>query len=87
MKRYGEALESFDRAVKLSPAKGEVWNLRGVCLYNLKRYDEALDSFESAIKADPSLVAAWRNKGSLLLQKGRKKEGKKCVDHARKLVG
>ncbi|MDE1872792.1 MAG: tetratricopeptide repeat protein, partial [Thaumarchaeota archaeon] len=62
-----------------------IWNLNGVCLYNLERYDEALESFDKATSFDPNFANAWYNKGSLLLKMGRKKEGDKCIKQAKKL--
>lgn len=85
LKRYGEALVSFDEAILRNPLHEAMWNFRGVCLYSLKRYDEALDSFDKAIKINPDFAPSWRNKGNLLIQLGKKKEGKKIVEHAERI--
>lgn len=85
MKRYGEALDAFDEAIMLNPRHEAIWNFRGVCLYAMKRLDEALDSFDRAIKINQNFAPAWKNKGKVLLEAGNEKEGKRCVEQAKKL--
>ncbi|NJL68507.1 MAG: MarR family transcriptional regulator, partial [Microcoleus sp. SM1_3_4] len=41
LKRYDEALVSYDREIELDANDQWAWNNRGNVLYNLKRYDEA----------------------------------------------
>ena len=37
LKRYEEAIQSYDKAIELDPKKGNAWNNRGVALRQLKR--------------------------------------------------
>ena len=41
LKRYEEALASYDRAIKLRPHYAEAHNNRGLIVHELKRYGEA----------------------------------------------
>ena len=54
LKRYDEALASYDRALTLRPDYAEALNNRGNALRELKRFDEALASYDRllAVKAD-----------------------------------
>ena len=42
MKRYDEALASFERVLALKPDYVDTWSNHGATLNELKRYDEAL---------------------------------------------
>jgi len=66
LKRYEEALVSFDRAIELDASYPQAWALRGVVLYYLKRYEEALVSFDRAIELDDNYQWAWAVRGILL---------------------
>ena len=49
LKRYDEALASYDRALSLRPDYAEALNNRGNALQELKRLDEALASYDRAL--------------------------------------
>ncbi len=65
-KRFREALNAYETAIRLNPQDAAVYNLKGETLNNLKRYEEALTTFERAIQLDPSLAIAYSNKGFML---------------------
>ena len=52
LKRYEEALVSFDRALELDVNDKWAWASRGDALDTLKRFEEALESFDRAIELD-----------------------------------
>jgi tetratricopeptide (TPR) repeat protein len=66
LKRYDEALASYERALVLKPDYVEAWSNRGNTLNLLKRYDEALASFERALTLEPNYVKALLNYGDVL---------------------
>jgi len=51
--RYKEAIECFDRALKINPMTKRAWNNKGLVLEKMGRYDEALLCYENALKIDP----------------------------------
>ena len=57
LKRYADALASYDRALAIKPDYAEVHFNRGLVLYALKRYEEAIASYDEAslIRSDGTL--------------------------------
>ena len=66
LNRHEQALESFDRALRLRPNEAAVLNDRGASLLALDRPEEALQSYDRAIAAYPRFAAAFSNRGSVL---------------------
>lgn len=84
LEQYTEAIECYDKAIKLSDStirKPEVlaatWYLRGFALYNCHRYQDAIESYNHATEIDPSFAFAWTNKGSAYSELGKEYETKK----------
>ena len=63
---YEEALEAFERAIRLDPQLAEAWGNKGAALNALGRFEEALTAFDKAIEINPQLAEAWGNKGVVL---------------------
>ena len=63
----GEALTSYDAAIRLKPDHAGAFNNRGNALVELKRFDEALTSYDAAIRLRPDYADAYCNRGNLLL--------------------
>ena len=57
LKRYQEALASYDKALELDANSYWIWVKRGDLLNNLKRYDEALASYEEALISCDKAIA------------------------------
>ncbi len=66
LNRHEQALESYDRALRLRPDAAAVLNDRGASLIALDRPEAALQSYERAIAAEPRFAAAFSNRGSAL---------------------
>jgi len=58
LKRFDEALASFDRALALRPNYVEALINRGVTLHALARYQDALASYDAAVALWPDGDAA-----------------------------
>ena len=54
LKRFEEALASYDRALAVRPDYAEAFSNRGNTLQELKRFEEALASFDRALKLRPN---------------------------------
>ena len=55
LERYGEAVESCDRALRLKPDFAAALHHRGLALAKLKRLGEAVESYGRALKLKPDL--------------------------------
>jgi protein O-GlcNAc transferase len=82
LNRPEDALESFDRALKLAPASAKVLNNRGNALLRLHRLNEAVASFDAAIALEPASFEALRNRGSALRKLGLKEAALASIDSA-----
>ena len=66
LKRFDDALESFNRSLAIKPtAYAQAWVNRGLLLQEMKRFGEAMESFTRALAIDPRDAAALRNRGKL----------------------
>ncbi len=62
-RRYDEALEAYNEAIKINLDYAEAWNNKGVTLSKMHRYDEALEAYNEAIRINRNNAEAWNNKG------------------------
>jgi predicted O-linked N-acetylglucosamine transferase (SPINDLY family) len=63
LKRFDEALQSHEEALRIKPNYAEAHNNKGNALKELKRYSEALHSYKEALRIKPDYAAAFSNKG------------------------
>jgi len=66
LKRYDDAVASFDKVIELKPDYPQPYNSRGNALQALRRFDEAVESYETAIALKPDYAAAYSNRGNAL---------------------
>lgn len=66
LKRWDEALTSYDRAIELNPHDPDLFYNRGNALQELKRLDEAVTSYAKATAISPNFAAAFNNCGNAL---------------------
>ena len=81
-KRFEEALESCDRALKLTPDYAEAHNNRGNALRGLKRFEDALDSYDRALTLRPDLAEVHNNRGNTLKELKRFEDALDSYDRA-----
>ena len=66
MKRFHEALSSYDKALVLNRNFAGAYNNRGNALQELKRFEEAVASYDKAIVLRPDYVVTYNNRGNAL---------------------
>lgn len=63
--RWADALDSFDRALKINDKNPYAWNLRGLALKESGKFVDARASYERALALDPQYARAHFNLGVL----------------------
>jgi tetratricopeptide (TPR) repeat protein len=82
LRRFEEAIESYDRALSLRPGDTEALFNRGVAQQALGRFAEALESHERVLKASAGHASALCNRGLVLDQLGRPEDALASYDRA-----
>ena len=82
IKRYKEALESYDKALALRQDYAAAHNNRGVVLVRLNRFEDALTSYRKATEFRPDYAEAFNNLGSLFIELRRPAEALASLDRA-----
>jgi tetratricopeptide (TPR) repeat protein len=62
VRRYEEAIERYERAIRLNPDSCEAWNFLGIALLQLGRYQESIASFDKALEINPDYQEAKTNR-------------------------
>jgi len=68
---FKEALDTFDKGLKLFPDNPELRNNKGITYMKLKNLESALNEFNLALKVNPAFINAILNKGTALKELGR----------------
>ena len=82
LKRFDEALASYDKAIALKPDFAEVYFNRGNALNVLKHFDEALASYDKAIALKPYFAEAYYNRANTLRDSKRPEDALASYDKA-----
>ncbi len=82
LRRYNEAIDCYDKAIRINPEFAYAWHNKGTALDNLGNYNEAITCYDKVIGINPEDAYAWINKGTALYNLGRYKEAIKCYDGA-----
>jgi tetratricopeptide (TPR) repeat protein len=69
--RYGEALVTLERALRLEPKHAPSLIACGNALRGLGRHQEAQAAYDEALRLAPGFAEAWRNRGDVLRTLGR----------------
>jgi tetratricopeptide (TPR) repeat protein len=63
--RYDQALQAFDRALKLKPKDPALITYKGIVYYAKGQNDRALPLFEEAIRLNPNFGRAYYQRGMI----------------------
>ncbi|UCE37727.1 MAG: tetratricopeptide repeat protein [Thermoplasmata archaeon] len=72
--RHREALDAYNKALKINPDDIIAWVNKGSTLGYLKRYQDALKAIDKALKIKPDNALIWYNKGVTLGLLGKLRE-------------
>jgi tetratricopeptide (TPR) repeat protein len=82
LKRYEEAIASFDQAIELQPDHATAWYNRGIALKTLGQLEQAIASYDKAIELQPDDATAWNNRGIALYFLGQLEQAIASYDKA-----
>jgi tetratricopeptide (TPR) repeat protein len=82
LRRFDEALASYDAALDAAPDRADILVNRGTTLLECDRYAEALESFDAALTADPKNVTALVNRANARVKDKRYDEALGDYDQA-----
>jgi curved DNA-binding protein CbpA len=80
---YGDASQSFDHVLALSPGDSLAVAQKGESLLGLGRYDKALDYTNQALAEYSDAAWIWNNRAVALTKLGQQKEARAAFDNAR----
>lgn len=82
IRRFSEAVISYDKALAIDSTLAYVWNNRGNSLADMNRQVEALDSYDKAIAIIQDDAFLWNNRGNLLFNMRRYQDALESCDRA-----
>jgi tetratricopeptide (TPR) repeat protein len=85
LKRYRQALQSYNTALTVAPEHFKALNGQGFVLAMLGRRKEALASSDRALALQPDSEEVWASRGVVLFRLGRHQEALGCFDRALEL--
>ena len=63
LERHEEALQCYEKALRLDPRDGDLWQNKGAALISLRRLEEAIESLAQAAALSPADSDVWNNMG------------------------
>ena len=82
LKRWDEAVSSYEKAIAINPVDADTFYNLGNALQELTRLDEAVASYRNAIAIHPNFATAFNNCGNALKDLGRLGEALAHYDKA-----
>lgn len=80
--RYGEAAESFDHVLAVTPEDSFALAQKGAALIGLGRFEESLQYTDRALNGDSDTAWIWNNRGIALAGIGQQKEARLAFENA-----
>lgn len=80
------ALKALDRAVKIQPDEGQLWELRGHAWKMKNNDDNAAKAYSTAISKNPSYYQHWLARGILHKEQGRNSAAESDLQRSQELL-
>ncbi|MFM7788460.1 MAG: tetratricopeptide repeat protein, partial [Microcystis panniformis] len=71
VKRYREAIASYEKALQFNSEDPDIFNNLGLALFNAGLFEQAIISYDKVLKIQPDYYYAWDNRGDALRSLGR----------------
>ena len=68
--KIGEAIDYYNKAIRLKPDFAETFYNRGLAFKNLSQYQRAIEDYNEAIRLKPVYAEAYNNRGNVYLALG-----------------
>jgi len=68
LKKYHEAIESYEKALELNPDDNLALNNKGMAHTEIKDYEKAIECFDQSILTNPSYIVAYHKKGRKIIK-------------------
>jgi tetratricopeptide (TPR) repeat protein len=81
-KKYEEAIQCYDEALKINPNDESVWENKADALGSLDKFEEAIQCYDEALKINPENDYALKMKGSSFASLEKYEEAIQCYDEA-----
>jgi len=78
LETFEPALESYKKALELSPRNPSIYNYKGYANYKLGFFTDAINDYNNAIDLDPNNAASYYNRGMAYFKSSEK--SKACLD-------
>jgi tetratricopeptide (TPR) repeat protein len=76
-KKYGEALQEYQRALEENPDLNQAYEKIGLCHYRLDDYDKAIEAFERMLEREPDSQETLINLSAIYFERGELEDGMK----------
>ena len=84
---YEEAINCFEKALKINPLYADAWYKKGIAFYNSgKSLEDELSCYNKALEIDNGHAKAWYAKGWALYELGEIEKAKECCSRAKLLA-
>lgn len=78
--RYAEAIEAYEKALKLNPKDADTYNDLGLALHYTARPEKAVEILRKGTEVDPSFQRVWLSLGFVLAATGKGEEAKPALN-------
>ena len=65
LKKSNEAIQAFDKAIKINPQNSDAWDGKGLAFETLNKPEEAINAYNKAIEINPQDSIALKYKRAL----------------------
>jgi cytochrome c-type biogenesis protein CcmH/NrfG len=80
--RYPEAIEAYEKALKLNPKDADAYNDLGLALHYTDRSAKAVEILRKGTEVNPSFQRVWLSLGFVLTATGKGEEAKTALNKA-----
>jgi len=80
--RFAEAIEAYEKALKLNPKDADTYNDLGLALHYTARSEKAVEILKKGTEVNPSFQRVWLSLGFVLTATGKGEEAKTALNKA-----